>query len=186
MEGSPYDAKIYYVNDTIPRGLGAFYHLRDIDKGAVAAFIASDETERWVFPTDAGEYPSTFTVFRGNYTYMKKVFINARLLYLLTISVPRTEMDAFLSSYTAVGAEPRRVYQSSDLFLINYASFDAQTAAQGMDVDVLAEYLTRNGLTVRKAIFQGFSQTIPYSIRSSACPAARAHCSCSNVSRSTL
>lgn len=95
-EDDLYAIRVFYPNETIPRGFNTFYFLRDFAVGGEADFLRSRATDRWVLPQEAGQYSSLYTPYSRHYTYMKKVFAGKRLVYVLTISVPETEMDSFL------------------------------------------------------------------------------------------
>lgn len=93
-----YITYLFSGNETIPRGLNTFYHLDDLPEGLVTEFVDSDTAESWILPYDAEEYTSIFTPCKDHYTYMRKVFMGDRLLYVLCIFVPQRAMNSFLDS----------------------------------------------------------------------------------------
>ena len=160
-----YSIGVFYRNETIPRGLDAFYYLSDFDQGGASEFLLSNETERWVLPCEAKRYTGVFTPWANHYTYLRKVFVNAELLYVLAISVPEREMDSFLNEASGFSpllpAQPE-VVQQSDIFLINYDSsllFVPQTD------ETLSDALARaqaRGCAVQPVEISGFPQTLVY------------------------
>lgn len=160
-----YSIGVFYKNETIPRGLGSFYHLSDFDRGAASEFLLSDETERWVMPCDAARYDGVFTPYARHYTYLRKVFVNGKLLYVLAVSVPEREMDAFLRESpkpdAALPAEPE-VVQRSGVFLVNY---DTRQRFGTLSEEALAPALARaqaQGCVLQTVEVSGFPQKLVY------------------------
>lgn len=160
-----YSVGIFYRNETIPRGLDAFYYLSDLDQGAASEFLRSDETERWVLPCEAAHYTGAFTPYARHYTYLRKVFLNDALLYVLAISVPEREMDAFLGEASGFGRllpERPEIVQRSNLFVVNYdGALRFDTLPDEALPDALAQAEAR-GCTVQPVEISGFPQTLVY------------------------
>lgn len=160
-----YSIGIFYRNETIPRGHGSFYYLSDFDEGGASEFLASEETERWVMPCDAAQYTGAFTPYARHYTYLRKVFVNGELLYVLAISVPEREMDAFLCEAPDFGktlpALPE-VVQHGGAFLVNYdaAHSFADVPEDGLE-SALSEAQAR-GCILQTVAVSGFPQTLVY------------------------
>lgn len=127
--------KIYFENSSIPRGYNMFYHLDDISSSApIAEFMASSRTEQWVTPPMAAAYSvkAAFTPFSDHYTYMRKVYSDQRVLYLLTLSVERKEMDSFLyQDHDQEPAASPQIVAAPDQLLINYTG-------EQLDIDKMA------------------------------------------------
>lgn len=103
-EESIYSVRVYFPNETIPRGFRMCYYLSDFSQKAASSFLASNEEDYWVMPEEAGEYSSLYTPYVRSYTHMIKVWAGDKLAYVLTVSVPEENMDAFLYDDRALGA----------------------------------------------------------------------------------
>ncbi len=160
-----YSIGIFYANESIPRGLGAFYYLSDLDQGAASGFLASDETERWVTPCEAEAYTGAFTPYARHYTYLRKAFLGRRLLYVLAVSVPEREMDAFLEvkpEFVRQFANTPEVIEQSGQYILNY---DASRQLKGLPPEALEGALDaarRQGAIVQEVEVRGFPQKLVY------------------------
>lgn len=125
--------KLYLSNDTIPRGFRIFYSLRDIaGYDMISDFLASPETERWITPEMVQDYPSAtpFTPFMAHYTYLRKVYSDEGLLYLLTLSVSADTMDSvFYQEYRGSSINAPEIIQTPETLIVNYSGKELDTAA---------------------------------------------------------
>lgn len=149
--------KIYFANTTLPRGYDMFYRLEDISRfDFVSEFLAADQTEQWITPAMVEKYSFSFTPFANHYTYMRKVYSEEGLLYLLTLSVTQREMDPFLYQIQegSSGGAPQ-VVESPERLLLNYS---------GKEISSEEEALTNGSVLVKTISFEksGFPQKLTY------------------------
>lgn len=155
-----YLPKIYFQNQTIPRGFQIFYHLSDMAAiPVVSHFLKGEDETIWVTPEMAQGYPaSAFTPFREHYTYMRKIYSDNKLLYLMTLSVPMAEMDHFLyENYESLPNINHEILRDENHILIN-CSTNPVTVDGKWDQQAISG---RNSQTVEIS-FPGFPQTITY------------------------
>lgn len=128
-----YAIYLFYTNDTIPRGLNAFYHLNDLREGRAVDFLDSDTAELWIMPCDTEGYTGAFTPYKNHYTYMRKVFMGDRLLYVLCIFIPQRTMNSFLNpdiGESDILFSESDVTEFNHMFVVNYdasRTFDKST-----------------------------------------------------------
>lgn len=151
-----YTPTIYYANKTIPRGFDSFFHLSDIDIQPVNDFIASENSDIWVTPQEGEQYRAIFTPFKGHYTYMKKVFINGDLLYLLTISVPQRIMNSFLDASDEFLAGKTQIVQTKDYLIVSYLE-NAQIN-ENKDIQTQLSDLKEKGFVIKQTDLVGLPQ----------------------------
>lgn len=123
-EESIYSVRVYFPNETIPRGFYTCYHLNDFVYKDGFQFLASDAEDDWVMPGEAWRYSSLYTPYARSYTHMTKVRAGNRLAYVLTVSVPEEEMDAFLHGEPAGKGgerESRTVTISRESITLDYS-----------------------------------------------------------------
>ncbi len=150
--------KIYFANASLPRGYDMFYRLEDISKfDFVSEFLAADQTEQWITPTAVEKYSSasSFTTFFNHYTYMRKVYSDEGLLYLLTLSVTEKEMDPFLYQVQeGIPAGAPQVVKSPERLLLNYSGKEIENE----------EALESGSVFVKTITFEqsGFPQKLTY------------------------
>lgn len=165
VENYGYTIGVFYTNTTIPRGFGSFFLLSDLDMGRTSEFIASPDTELWVLPCDAEGYKGAFTPYAKNYTYLRKVLIDGRLLYVLAVSVPEREMDSFLrgqADFSRRLPDAAEITQSGGFYIVNY---DVSQKFGELPEESLEELLGRlagSGSIVERVSFGGFPQELIY------------------------
>lgn len=160
-----YTTYLFYANETIPRGLNTFYRLNDLQESRDSEFIDSDATELWILPCDAEEYTSIFTPCKNHYTYMRKVFMGDKLLYVLCIFVPQRTMNSFLDSditeRDVVFSQPD-ITELNHTFILNYDSlctFDESTE-ESIEYDL--QTAQKTGAVVEYAEISGLPQKLVY------------------------
>lgn len=159
---SRYTPKVFFVNETIPRGYGCFYRLEDLDSGIMKDFLDSEEESRWVMPSERGEGTSVFLSFERNYTYMRKVSAGGRLIYVLTIAVPEEDMDAFLAQGAHILSSGSLEWTASqDRLIVNCSKTPLREILKGMTIE---EYMeseqARSGYVIRHIGQEGFPQQV--------------------------
>ena len=160
-----YKLRLYYANETIPRGLGTFYRLENLGQDGAEEFINSDLSELWVAPCDSSKYPNSYTPFLKHYTYMRKVFLNDHLLYILTISVPESVMNSFLQnkpiSDYGMPALAETIEFGSAL-IINSDSKVSFSETIDKSIEAKIQEAKKNGSIVCEANVNGFPQSLIY------------------------
>lgn len=165
VENYGYTIGLFYTNTTIPRGFGSFFLLSDLDMGRTSEFIASPDTERWVLPCDAEGYEGNFTPYAKNYTYLRKVLIDDRLLYILAVSVPEREMDSFLrgqADFSSRLPDAAKITQTSSFYIVNYDVSQKFGELQEEALSKELERLSESGSIVERVSFRGFPQELIY------------------------
>lgn len=158
-----YKISIYYVNETIPRGMGSFYYVSDLKN--LSDFVNSDIKSMWIMPNEGTIYQSELTTFEKNYTYLEKVFINEELLYIIAVSVPMKLMDSFLEvdvDYYDNQIEAREVFEFSNCMIINMFG---ELELDGLLPEEVKEYILSDSSKksiVETISFANFQQDIIY------------------------
>lgn len=118
-----------------------------------------------MLPCEAREYTGAFTPYAQHYTYLRKVFLKEKLLYVLAVSVPEREMDSFLDTKSELAQQftgPPRIIQQKERFILNY---DADLRLEELTPEELQNTLDRvgrRGRVVEQVEVKGFPQVLVY------------------------
>lgn len=168
------DIRIYSDNDTIPRGMGIFYHLSEIESNeAVRGFLDSGDMSRWVvgsdIPTDVYN-PYMFSV-NGCFVYLQKIHkVNGEFAGIIVFSIPEKYFFNSLqgSSENVLACKGMRVINMTEKNLseAELQAVDAQPGRQFTASGKLCSLSTVSGFPVKIVVItsQGGSLFAIYAV----------------------